>query len=181
MPASKKKALRLLMKERRAVLFHQHPKAGEMIAHLFFDNFDFPTSSIIGGYWPIGSEVDLRPLLMQLIQRGFKCALPCVDSKGLIFRLWNPSHPLVQGGFQLLEPLSTEPIVFPDILLLPLLAFDKKRHRLGYGQGHFDRYLHHHKVLTIGVGFKGQGVEELPVQAHDFALDFILTEEGVLS
>lgn len=181
MPASQKKILRLMMKERRAMLFRQHPDAGEKIEERFFKLFDLPSHAIVGGYWPMGSELDVRPLLNKLLDKGFRCALPCITSEGLIFRLWKPSMTLGKGLFQILEPPSTAPLVIPDVLLVPLLAFDQKHHRLGYGQGHFDRFLHQHKVLTIGVGFRGQEVESIPHQAHDFALNYILTEEGMIS
>ncbi|MBS0272378.1 MAG: 5-formyltetrahydrofolate cyclo-ligase [Proteobacteria bacterium] len=179
MSASQKKILRLMMKERRALLFQQNPEAGEHLANFYFDNFALDSRKIIGGYWPIGSEVDIKPLLYKLNEKGFQCALPCITTEGLIFRLWAPSTSLMNGEFGILEPPVTAPVVFPDVLFVPLLAFDKEGHRLGYGQGHYDRYLHHHKALAIGIGFKGQEIDEIPRQSHDFALDYILTEEGI--
>ncbi|MBI2707922.1 MAG: 5-formyltetrahydrofolate cyclo-ligase [Proteobacteria bacterium] len=179
MSVSKKQALRAIMKEKREVLFQKHPEAGEKIAALFFNFFDLPPHIIIGAYWPIGSELDIRPLLNKLIDRGFACALPCIEQEGLLFRLWNPSLRLVKGKFYLWEPPVSCSTAIPDVLLVPLLAFDKTGHRLGYGQGHYDRYLHHHKPLTLGVGFKGQEVEKIAHQSHDVPLDFIVTEEEV--
>jgi len=179
MPALQKKILRLEMKERRVLLFQRHPHAGEEISTLFFKFFELSPSAIVGGYWPIGSELDIRPLLHKLIDKNFQCALPCIDTNGITFRLWTPLTPLEKGPFHTFEPALTSPVVFPDILLVPLLAYDKNRHRLGYGQGHYDRYLHHHKTKTIGVGFKDQEVEKVPHQSHDFVLDAILTEKGV--
>ena len=181
MVASQKKMLRLVMKERRTMLFQHHLDAGEKIKSLFFEAVELPPQVIVGGYWPIGSELDVRPLLNELIERGFRCALPCITKEGLVFRLWEPSTPLEKGSFEVLEPPSTEPFILPGVLLVPLLAFDQQGHRLGYGQGHYDRFLHQHKVLTIGIGFKGQEVEAIPRQPHDLALDYILTEEGVIS
>jgi len=180
MPASQKKMLREIMKERRLHLFQENPEAGHQVANLFFEVFDFPPESIIGGYWPIGSELDLKPLLTTLIDKGFKCALPSVSREGMIFRLWDPLMPLTQGGFKTFEPPMTAPIVIPHVLLVPLLAFDKTGHRLGYGQGHYDKFLHHHKVITIGIGFKGQEIDKIPHQPHDFALDYVLTEQGLI-
>jgi 5-formyltetrahydrofolate cyclo-ligase len=174
-----KQALRETMKKKRELLFQQHPEAGEKIADLFVSFFDFPLQTIIGAYWPIGSELDLRPLLHRLITKGFLCALPCVTSEGLLFRTWDPSLSLVKGSFQLLEPPLTASLLTPDVLLVPLLAFDKKGHRLGYGKGHYDHYLRHHDPLTVGVGFKDQGVENIPHEAHDIALNFILTEASL--
>ncbi len=180
MPASQKKLMRVVMKEKRKSLFQNHLDASEKVILHFFDFFNLPPDTLIGGYWPMGSELDIRSLLNKLTEKRFKCALPCITSKGLIFREWTPSTPLEKGIFQALEPTPSAPIMTPLVLLVPLLAFDKKGHRLGYGQGHFDRFFHHHKVLTIGVGFKEQEVEKIPHQPHDFALDYILTEEGVM-
>ncbi len=179
MPVSQKKILRLLMKERREILFQQNPLAGENLMNHFFNFFHFPLETIIGGYWPIGSEFDIKPLLYKLVEKGFSCALPCIIEEGLIFRRWAPSIPLEKKNFQVFEPPLTAPLVVPHVLLVPLLAYDKEGHRLGYGQGHFDLFLHQHKITTIGVGFKGQEVKHVPRQAHDFALDYILTEHGV--
>ena len=180
MPASQKKILRVVMKEKRSLLFQEHPDAGEKMMTHFFNFFDLPPDTIVGGYWPIGSEFDIRPLLNKLLEKGFRCALPRITSEGLMFHVWDTSMPLEKGVFHVLEPASTAPSIIPDVLLVPLLAFDKQGHRLGYGQGHFDKFLHQqHKVLTIGVGFRGQEVEKIPHQAHDFALDYILTEDGL--
>jgi len=180
MLASQKKLLRCSMKEKRGLLFQQDPEAGNKLTTLFFQNFDLPRQSIVGGYWPIGSELDVRPLLKALLNEKFRCALPCVSHQGLEFHLWTDSAPLVEGQFKILEPLANSPVVVPSVLLVPLLAFDKRRHRLGYGKGHFDRYLHQHPTLTIGIGFRGQEIEEVPAEAHDFILDYILTEEGII-
>jgi 5-formyltetrahydrofolate cyclo-ligase len=181
MPASQKQLMRAVMKEKRRILFQEHPDAGEKITIHFFNFFSLSSDAIVGGYWPMKSELDIRPLSNKLFEEGFKCALPCITSKGLIYRKWTPVTHLEKGLFQALEPLSTAPVIIPNVLLVPLLAFDKEGHRLGYGQGHFDRFLHQHKVLTIGIGFKDQEVEKIPRQAHDFALDYILTEKGVVT
>lgn len=180
MKACHKRNLRTLMKDRRATLFHNQPEAGERIVQFFFDFFHFPSQTRIGAYWPIGSELDVRPLLHALVTRGFRCALPCMESVGISFREWDPSITLREGKFQTFEPLATAPRITPEILLVPLLAFDQEGHRLGYGQGSYDRYLSDHKALTIGVGFQGQELEKIPHQPHDCFLDYILTEAGVI-
>ncbi|OJW51092.1 MAG: 5-formyltetrahydrofolate cyclo-ligase [Alphaproteobacteria bacterium 41-28] len=181
MPASQKKLMRIVMKEKRRILFQDRPDAGEKIVTHFFNFFDLPPDAIVGGYWPMKSELDIKPLLNKLLDKGFRCALPSITSEGLIYRAWTSSTHLEKGTFHALEPPSTAPATIPNVLLVPLLAFDKEGHRLGYGQGHFDRLLHQHKVLTIGVGFRGQEVEQIPRQDHDFALNYILTEKGVMT
>jgi 5-formyltetrahydrofolate cyclo-ligase len=180
MPALEKKIMRQVMKERRALLFQQHPNVGEQLADFFTDAFDLPLQTVIGGYWPMGNELDIKPLLYKLIAKKFPCALPCLTSEGLSFRSWTPSTRLEAGDFGIQMPPLTAPVVFPTLLFVPLLAFDKSGNRLGYGQGHYDRYLHHHPSLTIGVGFKGQEVENIPHQSHDFPLDYVLTEGGLI-
>ncbi len=180
MPAFQKQILRQEMKEKRERLSQEIPNAGEQLAVLFFKHFDFPPEMCIGGYWPIGSELDIRPLLDQLHDKGFVCALPCLEEEIMTYRQWSPSTALHQKNFHTFEPNPTAPLVIPDVLLVPFLAFDHTGHRLGYGQGHFDQYLHHHKAITIGVGFKGQEVDRIPHQPHDFVLDMILTEEGLV-
>lgn len=181
MSVEQKKNLRTHMKDQRSQSYKLHNQAGEDIAQLYFLNFDFSSDKIIGGYWPIGSELDLRPLLNQLYERGYKCALPCLEEEGMIYRIWTPSTPLLQKKFHTLEPPSISEEVSPDIIFVPLLAFDRKGHRLGYGKGHFDRYLEKHKAFTIGVAFQEQEVLEVPNQEHDQALNSVLTNKEVIS
>lgn len=182
MSAFQKKLLRTRMKERRFLLFQDNPDAGKRLVDLFFEHFSCSLSShtIIGGYWPIGSELDVRPLLKKLTEQEVMCTLPRITPEGLSFHLWTPTTDLEKGGFGLFQPPANTLTLIPNIMLVPLLAFDKRGHRLGYGQGHFDRYLHQHPTLTIGIGFQGQEIEHIPHQAHDFALEYVLTESGVI-
>jgi 5-formyltetrahydrofolate cyclo-ligase len=176
-----KRMLRTLMIGRRGHVARLHPEAPEKIIEFFFKFFEFSPETLIGAYWPIRTELDVKPLLQTLISKGFRCALPCIIPRGLQFRLWSPSTELVEGKLNTLEPLPSSQPVTPEILLVPLLAFDKKGHRLGYGQGHYDHYLADHKVLTIGVGFKEQEVDSIAFEPHDISLDYVLTEEGITS
>lgn len=174
-----KQTLRSLMIGKRAQIAKLHPEAPEKIIEFFFNFFKFPLETLIGAYWPIRTELDVRPLLHTLISKGFRCALPCTVPGGLQFRLWSPSLNLVEGKSNTLEPPLSSQLVTPEVLLAPLLAFDKKGHRLGYGQGHYDQYLADHEALTIGVGFKEQEVDSIAFEPHDFSLDYVLTEKGV--
>jgi len=180
MIAAQKKLLRASMKKKRSLLFQENPDAGETLADLFFENIPLSSHTIVGGYWPIGSELDVRPLLRKLAAREVMCALPRITSEGLEFHLWTDTMDLVRGVFGINEPPPSTLTVTPHIVLVPLLAFDKRGHRLGYGQGHFDRYLHQHPALTIGIGFRDQEIEQIPYQPHDFALDYILTEREMI-
>lgn len=178
MPVEQKKALRLFMKEKRKSLAQQRPTAGEEIIPYFLNFFNPTSAAIVGAYWPIGTELDVRPLLQELYRKGVPCALPCMTSQGLGFRLWTPVTQLIKGHFSFYEPQDSHSVI-PDLVLVPLLAFDKYGHRLGYGQGHYDRFLAAHPMKTVGVGYRSQEVDQVPRQAHDFALDCILTEEGI--
>lgn len=139
----------------------------------------------IAGYHPRGDEADLLPALSALAAAGYATALPVVTGPAwpLIFRLWRPGHPLVPGAFRVMEPMGEAPLVQPDIVLVPLLAFDDQGYRLGYGGGFYDRTLEVLRVeaptQAVGIGYAGQRVESLPVDAYDQRLDRIVTEQGV--
>jgi 5-formyltetrahydrofolate cyclo-ligase len=137
----------------------------------------------VAGYWPMGTEIDPRPALERLAAEG-PVGLP-VAAKGrpLAFRLWRPGEPLVPGGFGTSVPEAVAPMV-PEVLIVPLLAFDGRGHRLGYGGGHYDRTLAALRargpVLAVGFAYAAQRVEALPVEPTDAPLDLVVTEAGVL-
>jgi 5-formyltetrahydrofolate cyclo-ligase len=141
----------------------------------------------VSGFWPIGEEIDIRPLLRRLHEAGHVCALPVVAAKRapLMFRRWHPDAPLVSAGFGLSQPDETAPVTVPRILLVPLLGFDREGYRIGWGGGYFDRTLAllraQGDVSAIGVGFAAQRVDKLPHDGHDQRLDFMVTEEGVIA
>src|SRR5918994_3215952 len=118
-----------------------------------------PRTTIVAGYWPIGTELAARHTLSHLDLIGFGCALPVVVAKGepLTFRTWTPQTPMERSGLGILAPAATVPEVDPDVLLVPLLAFDRAGYRLGYGAGFYDRTLERLRrvkhVTAIGVGF----------------------------
>lgn len=177
MNISPKQALRAKMRERRVKLAQEGSFAAEALATLFFQSFSFPSETLIGGYWPLGSELDIRLLLEALACHPFPCALPCIEGEELIFRSWIPEDRLTVGPYGIQEPVSTAPVVVPDVLLVPLLAFDRQGHRLGYGRGFYDRYLTKNSVTSIGVGFAGQEVDAIPYDSHDMLLTFVLTDK----
>ena len=139
----------------------------------------------VGGYWPIRSEVDPRPIMRGLIKRGRTVALSQILHPQLSWREWRPGDVLVKGGFGVREPGPDAPECFPRALLVPLAAFDRRGSRLGYGKGHFDRAIavlsEMHPVLTIGLAFSAQEVDSVPAEPHDRRLDFIISEAGVIS
>ncbi len=137
---------------------------------------------LVGAFWPIRSEVDPRPLIERLFARGQRIALPKVTPDGLVFREWRAGEALVRGGFGLSEPHDDLPPVDPAALVVPLAAFDRRGQRIGYGRGYYDqaiaRLSRDRPVLTIGVAFSVQEIDEVPAEPHDQPLDYLVTEAG---
>jgi 5-formyltetrahydrofolate cyclo-ligase len=177
-----KKELRRMMETRRAEAFAQNPDAAIALRDNFLKTIALPPSGIISGTIARGSEMNPQPLLDALRMRGYHIALPVVKGKGtpLIFRLYNPGDELVLGAMNILEPTASVPAVEPDILLVPLLAFDRHGNRLGYGGGYYDRTLAalraQKPILATGIAFACQEVAAVPVSSNDARLDKIVTE-----
>jgi len=158
----------------------------ESIISIFLEFFKPKTDQIISAYWPLNKEFDTRFLLDELVNQGFTVALPRMqkDSRILEFVKWTHDTPMKAGAFDVEEPQSDE-IVTPDLVLAPLLAFDQKGYRLGYGGGYYDatvEALRENKEITyIGVGYAEQAVLfKLPREAHDIPLDYMLTPGEVI-
>jgi 5-formyltetrahydrofolate cyclo-ligase len=138
----------------------------------------------VSGFMAIGAEIDASPLLERLHGEGHPLALPVIQPKGqpLKFRTWAPGEPLASRLWGIREPLAEAPEIEPDILLVPLLAFDAKGHRLGYGAGYYDRTLKRLRtvkpILAIGLAYDEQEVASVPHQEWDQRLDWILTPSG---
>ncbi len=140
-------------------------------------------SSVIGAYWPIRDELDPRFLMQQLEKAGFSLALPEVvaKDKALVFRRWGLGDGLVPGMFGTEQPSGDAPIVVPDVLIVPLLAFDGDCYRLGYGAGHYDRTLAAHPhIKAFGFAYGAQFVEDVAKEAHDWPLQAVITEAGTV-
>ncbi|MCJ2043429.1 5-formyltetrahydrofolate cyclo-ligase [Methylobacterium sp. J-078] len=139
-------------------------------------------ATIVGAFWPIRSEVDPRPLARLMFARGQRMALPKVTPDGLVFREWREGEALVAGRFGLSEPHDDLPPVDPAALIVPLAAYDRRGHRIGYGRGYYDqaiaRLSRNGPVLTIGVAFSVQAVDTVPAEPHDQPLDHLVTEAG---
>jgi 5-formyltetrahydrofolate cyclo-ligase len=137
----------------------------------------------VAGYWPYKSEADPRPLLELLRGYGRPLALPVIQHPNVIFRRWIEGVELVDAGFGTLGPDPTADEVTPAVLLVPLAAFDAGGNRIGWGQGHYDRVIARlaaaSELLTIGIAFACQQVDEVPAEAHDRPLDAVVTELGV--
>lgn len=135
----------------------------------------------VSAYWPMGSEADPRPILEGLKDRGLTLCLPAMVGKRMAFRSWTPYEPIVPGGFGTLVPASDRPEVSPRILLVPMLAFDRRGYRIGYGKGYYDQALAAlDGVLSVGIGYAEQEIAAVPDEPHDIALDWIVTERAAI-
>ncbi len=142
-----------------------------------------PPGAIIAGFWPMGAEIDIRPLLLALQGRGHTLALPITPKRGqpLSFRAWRFGAPLLPGPFGTSQPPPEAPAATPDFLLVPLLAFDARGHRLGYGGGYYDRTLAALPwAAALGVAFASQCLPLVPTDATDIPLPRIATEAGII-
>jgi 5-formyltetrahydrofolate cyclo-ligase len=137
----------------------------------------------ISGFVPYKSEIATTPLLMTLAKQGWQTSLPVVVGTGLPlqFRRWTPGDPLVPGMWDIPVPLDDAPEVVPDVLLVPMLAFDRAGYRLGYGGGFYDRTLEKlrtlKRIVAIGVAYHAQMMDEVPRGPHDAPLDYVMTED----
>ena len=144
--------------------------------------FEIAPGAIVSGYSPIRSEIDPVPLMRALAGQGARLALPAVMARGksLAFRAWSAGDRLMMGPLGILEPSPAAAEMIPDIMLVPLAAFDRAGHRIGYGAGHYDYTLAHVRkakpIVAIGIAFAVQEIEAVPALPHDVALDYVLTE-----
>jgi 5-formyltetrahydrofolate cyclo-ligase len=147
--------------------------------------FEIAAGTVVSGYSPIRSEIDPVPLMRALAAQGARLALPAVMARGksLAFRAWSPNDRLMLGPLGILEPSPAAAELVPDIMLVPLAAFDRAGHRIGYGAGHYDFTLAHLRkgkaITAIGLAFAAQEIASVPALAHDVALDYVLTETQV--
>jgi 5-formyltetrahydrofolate cyclo-ligase len=177
------RALRLIADQKhgpeaaRALIDHLLPRLAEV---------GMSPGVVVAGYWPIATEIDVRPLMARLIARGIAGALPVLvaEDAALAFRAWQPADDLDDGPRGTRQPPVTAPLVRPGVVLVPTLAFDPAGHRLGQGGGYYDRTLaalrRDGPVTAIGVAYALQRRESLPHDERDQPLDWILTEEALV-
>lgn len=141
----------------------------------------------ISAFWPMGEEIDIRPLLQALHEDGHPLCLPRTPKRGepLTFHAWRPGEVLEEGPLGTSQPPAAAPVIEPDALIVPLLAVDPAGFRLGYGGGYYDRTLtrlrSRRAITAIGVCFDAQRVDRVPTGANDARLDFLLTERALLA
>ncbi len=181
-----KKALRLEALARRDALdpFWRIEASMEM-AETARDGVAIEPGQIVSGFWPIRSEVDVRPLMFALREKGARLCLPAIlDKTTIAFRELVRGAPMVDMGFGTAGPGDDAEVLDPDIMLVPLAAFDGRGHRIGYGAGHYDRAIARLQSngtapRLIGVAFDCQEVPRVPDEPHDVVLHEILTERGL--
>ncbi len=189
--AIRKDQERKIAAKRRKQLHIATPDAGEAIARHVMDSASIlglgAGSRFVSAFWSMGTEISTDPLLAALTEAGHKTALPVVAQKAapLVFRAWSVGDPLVDGGFGTSVPAPQASVVTPDVVFVPLLAFDDEGFRLGYGGGFYDRTLEklraeHEDVIAIGIAFSGQRVETVPRDPFDQPLDWVATEAGLI-
>jgi 5-formyltetrahydrofolate cyclo-ligase len=170
---------------RDALTLEQRGAAAQAIAERGLP-IEITRGAIVSGYSPIRSEIDPAPLMRALAVQGAQLALPAVMARGksLAFRAWSPSDRLMLGPLGILEPSPAAIELIPDIMLVPLAAFDRAGHRIGYGAGHYDYTLAHLRklkhIIAVGLAFAAQEIEAVPALSHDVALDYVLTETEAL-
>ncbi|MFT4251857.1 MAG: 5-formyltetrahydrofolate cyclo-ligase [Caulobacter sp.] len=190
-PAAAKTALRVFVRNRRKQLALEHPEADWMLVDAGREplsaRFPQPQGKVAALYHGLGSEVSARALADWLAEQGWTLALPSVEGadphgKGgsMFFRAWTPGEPLARDAIGLVAPVAENPIVQPDLVVAPLLAWDREGRRLGQGGGYYDRALEalraRKPVFVLGLAYHGQETRNLPDEAHDQRLDAILTE-----
>ncbi len=177
-----KRRLRAEARTRRAAAAAAAPDAGDAVRERLLSAVVLPPAATVSAYWPMASEIDPRPLMQALDERGHGLALPVVAGAGrpLVFRAWTPGDPLRPAAFNTREPGPDKAEVTPRVLLVPLLAFDRAGYRLGYGGGFYDRTLAGLRAagtaLAVGLAFAGQEVESVPRDVNDRRLDWVVTE-----
>lgn len=180
-----KAAMRSKAHAQRAGLFPGfRAEAASAAAAHFFEGVALKPGEIVAAYWPIRDEIDVKPVLTRLMDDGQPVCLPVVlgDGLPLELRLWVNGTALYPSGFGTLAPDELAPVVEPDVILMPLLGFDKHGTRLGYGGGYYDRTLIRlaRKPRLIGFAFSLQEFDDIPREPHDVPLDAVVTEKGVV-
>jgi 5-formyltetrahydrofolate cyclo-ligase len=156
-----------------------------LLASHMFPVLPTATQNIVSGFFPYKTEIDTRPLLGKLAGDGWTTCLPIVVglNEPLIFRRWMPGQPTTPGMWDIPQPTDEAPLVEPDVLLVPMMAFDRRGYRLGYGGGFYDRTLQKLRakktIIAIGVAYAGQEIDIVPHDRHDQPLDYIITEQGL--
>ena len=191
-PVAAKTALRVFLRNQRKQLAREHPQADWMIAEVAREplaaRFPSPAGKVAALYHGLGSELSPLILADPMREAGWALALPAVVDAAaarMVFRAWTPGEPLVHDAIGLRGPAADRPVLQPDLVITPLLAFQRDGARLGQGGGYYDRALEALRALkpafVLGVAYSGQQTENLPHEPHDQRLDAIVTEKEYIA
>ena len=142
---------------------------------------------IIAGYYPSNYEVNILNFLEEASKKKFKIVLPVIKSSNkMSFKSWIFKEPLYVSKFGILEPNNSGKEIIPDLIMVPLVAFDRKLNRIGYGKGYYDRSLQKiskikKKTITLGIAYSFQKCANIPTNKYDFKLNYVFTEQGIIS
>jgi 5-formyltetrahydrofolate cyclo-ligase len=182
-----KARLRLEMGERRrALVAAANPSAAAMARDIFLAAIPRRPGAVVSAFWPLPDEFDTKPLMRALHDAGHPIGLPVVEKRGLPlrFRIWTPDTVLVRGDFNVEIPGDECPECVPEILIVPLLAFDRAGFRLGYGGGFYDRTLAglraNGPATAVGYAYAGQEIDAVPHDATDARIDWFVTEREAI-
>lgn len=180
-PASKATLRREALARRAGLDAGQRAAAAQCMAALGCEAVGWIVDppAIVAGYCALEGELDPAPLLAALRQAGFRLALPRMAGDSLAFHAYEIGDPLETGAFGVQQPAANQPLVQPALILAPMVAFDRKGQRIGYGKGFYDRAFAAHKpARRVGLAFAVQEVPAVPAEPHDMPLDGIITEAG---
>jgi len=158
-----------------------------LLFSLIKKHFNIKSRIVVAGYYPSNYEVNILNFLKKCSEKRLTIVLPVVkNSKLMNFKKWIFEEPLYVSKFGILEPKNLNKEILPDVIIVPLVAFDAKLNRIGYGGGYYDRSLKKikklkKKIVTIGASYTFQQCKNIPVHKHDFKLDYIFTERGIIS
>jgi 5-formyltetrahydrofolate cyclo-ligase len=177
--------LREEAKSIRKAAFDRHgPKAAQRLAAYGLDFLAPTEGAIVSGFLAIRDEIDPVALLNNLHAEGYRLALPVMvgKAKPLVMKAWAPGDELAETTWGIREPLASAPETFPDVVLVPLLVFDARGYRLGYGGGYYDRTLallrRRKPIIAVGIAYDEQKVDAVPHSDYDERLDWVLTPSG---
>lgn len=186
--AARKSSLRQRLRAERKAAWAAEPRAGLRLVEYLPPELSTPPAggAHVGGYVPVGSEIDPGPVLIRLTQLGWHPAFPAarsgLEGTPLAFRACPLDGPFVPGAWKVPEPPAHLPTVWPQMILVPLLGFDRTGGRLGQGQGHYDACIQALRargpLVTVGLAYACQEVELLELEPHDQLLDWIVTEKA---
>ncbi|MFY8030941.1 MAG: 5-formyltetrahydrofolate cyclo-ligase [Devosia sp.] len=181
--ATKAELRRKARAQRAALSDSRRAEASAAATAHFFRDIKLLPEEMVAAFWPIRDEIDVKPVLTRLMDDGQPVCLPVVLGEGqpLELRHWRDGAALYPSGFGTLAPDELAPVVVPDVMLMPLLGFDKHGTRLGYGGGYYDRTLQSlaRRPRLVGFAFSAQAFDFIPREPHDVPLDAVVTEDGV--